>query len=131
MEKKESKAIVSMLRKATKIVKIYPFVYSALYLMCMTVYYVGNETISSVCDMLFTITPIMIFPLIGLSRVFKLCKWHRLQCVLLLFPILPVIVSIIVEPSFMLAMISIIMAIIIFILSLINAYFVFVKPKRK
>lgn len=127
MELREVDSVKYMLRKATKIVKLYPFIYAALYLMCMAAYYVIGGALISVLDILFTITPIAIIPFIGLSRTFKLCKWHRLQCVILTFPVIPETYQILTEPSFLASVLSVSIGVIIFLLSILNAYFMFIK----
>lgn len=131
MEKRESEAIIRILRKVTKIVKLYPFFYAALYLICMAVYYMADETLSDIVDRLFAVTPVAVLPFLSLSRTLKLCKWHRFQCILMATPVIPVLKSLFYEFSFALALASITFAVFVFLLSLINAYFVFIKPKRK
>lgn len=72
---------------------------------------------------------IMVLFLIRLSYCVKLCKWHRLQCSL---PVLPQIVDKIdvhiYEFGAYLAVVNYAVFGLIAVLSLINAYFVFMKP---
>lgn len=124
-------AIVRILRRVTTIVKIYPFMYSILYVVCMLVYMFCTDEIATLCDQLFYTSPFMVVCAIGLSYSLKLCKWHRLECVL---PLLPFVIILIDEYLYQISMweayINTALMIFICILSLINAYFVFIKPQN-
>lgn len=131
VEHKDILAIVHILRKVTKIVKIYPFVYAVLYALCMIGYWVCNDIVSTILDQLFYTSPIVVFCNILLSYSLKLCKWHRLQCLLPIFPLIPLFVDYFIFPVSKLAFtINSLTIILLFTLSLINAYFVFIKPKN-
>jgi hypothetical protein len=131
VEHKDILAIVRILRKVTKIVKIYPFVYAVLYALCMIGYLVCDDIVSVMLDQLFYTSPIVVSCNILLSYSLKLCKWHRLQCLLPMFPLIPLFVDYLVFPVSKLAFtINALTIILLFALSLINAYFVFIKPKN-
>jgi hypothetical protein len=131
VEHKDILAIVRILRKVTKIVKIYPFVYTVLYALCMIGYFVCDDIVSVMLDQLFYTSPIVVSCNILLSYSLKLCKWHRLQCLLPMFPLIPLFVDYLVFPVSKLAFtINALTIILLFALSLINAYFVFIKPKN-
>lgn len=131
VEHKDILAIVRILRKVTKIVKIYPFVYAVLYALCMIGYLVCDDIVSVMLDQLFYTSPIVVSCNILLSYSLKLCKWHRLQCLLPMFPLIPLFVDYLVFPVSKLAFTTNALTIILlFALSLINAYFVFIKPKN-
>lgn len=131
VEHKDILAIVRILRKVTKIVKIYPFVYAVLYALCMIGYLVCDDIVSVMLDQLFYTSPIVVSCNILLSYSLKLCKWHRLQCLLPMFPLIPLFVDYLVFPVSKLAFtINALTIITLFALSLINAYFVFIKPKN-
>ena len=122
-------AIVAILRKVTKVVKIYPFVYAILYEVCMFGYMLGSEELSCTLDQLFYTSPISILFALILSRSLKLCKWHKLECVLPMIPLIHLAIdSYIIPLSNVSAIINVGTIIAICILSLINAYFVFIKP---
>lgn len=122
-------AIVVILRKVTKVVKIYPFVYAILYALCMFGYMIGSEKLSCTLDQLFYTSPISILFALILSRSLKLCKWHKLECVLPMIPLIHLAIdSYIIPLSNVSAIINVGTIIAICILSLINAYFVFIKP---
>lgn len=124
-------AIVKILRKVTKIVKIYPFIYAILYALCMIGYMIFSEQIAIVLDQLFYTSPIVVSCNICLSYALKLCKWHRMQCSLPLIAILPLFIDYYIYPlsNFAIAINTLLM-IFLCIASLINAYFVFIKPSK-
>lgn len=88
-----------------------------------------NENVSMFADMVFYISPMTVAFCLVLSRIFKLCKWHRLECILPLFSMLSVIIDEFVYnlDSFYLWL-NWGLVIFLLTLSLINAYFVFIKP---
>lgn len=130
-DNKDILALVRILRKVTKIVKIYPFVYAVLYALCMIGYLVCDDAVSVMLDQLFYTSPIVVSCNILLSYSLKLCKWHRLQCLLPMFPLIPLFVDYLIFPVSKLAFtINALTIIAILMLSLINAYFVFIKPEN-
>lgn len=131
VEHKDILAIVRILRKVTKIVKIYPFVYAVLYALCMIGYLVCDDFVSVMLDQLFYTSPIVVSCNILLSYSLKLCKWHRLQCLLPMIPLITLLVDVTIYPiSKIASTINALTIILIVTLSLINAYFVFIKPKN-
>lgn len=74
------------LRKVTAIMKISPFLYSLLYIVCMSVYLTDNKTASTICSITFYVSPLVVFLFFKLSSVLGFCKWHKMQC---LIPLLP------------------------------------------
>lgn len=131
VEHKDILAIINILRRVTKIIKIYPFVYAVLYALCMIGYLVCDDIVSVMLDQLFYTSPIVVSCNMLLSYSLKLCKWHRLQCLLPMFPLIPLFVDYLIIPVSKLAFtINALTIIILFTLSLINAYFVFIKPKN-
>ena len=130
-DNKDILALVRILRKVTTIVKIYPFVYAVLYALCMIGYLVCDDIVSVMLDQLFYTSPIVVSCNILLSYSLKLCKWHRLQCLLPMFPLIPLFIDYLIFPVSKLAFtINALTIMLLFILSLINAYFVFIKPKN-
>ena len=131
VDNKDILALVRILRKVTTIVKIYPFVYAVLYALCMIGYLVCDDIVSVMLDQLFYTSPIVVSCNILLSYSLKLCKWHRLQCLLPMFPLIPLFIDYLIFPVSKLAFtINALTIMLLFILSLINAYFVFIKPKN-
>lgn len=130
VESKDIIAIVQILRRTTALVKWFPFIYTVIFIVSMCAYYWISEDVANALDAILYTSPLfMVFTLI-LSRILKLCKWHRLQCCLPLYPIILVGIDKYlihinrVTTGFLIA--SVIM---LCILSLINAYFVFRRPR--
>lgn len=131
VDNKDIIAIVKILRRVTILVKLYPFIYSILHIVCMMVYMFASDEASIICDQLFYTSPLAILCSIGLSYSLKLCKWHRLECVLPLLPTFVVLIDeFVYELPKSMSYINTTIVILIFLASLINAYFVFVKPKQ-
>lgn len=125
-------AIVAILRNVTLIVQLYPFAYTVLYALCMVGYLVGSEELSCTLDQLFYTSLLSVLFALILSRSLKLCKWHKLECILPMIPLVHLAIdSYIVSLSNVSAIINVGTIIALCILSLINAYFVFRKPKTK
>lgn len=124
--------IVEILRKVTTTVKVFPFLYALIYIPSMFAYMVFSEDSCIMLDTLFYMSVLMVVFLVRLSYCVKLCIWHRIQCCL---PLMPQIVVFIDNNIYDLGHYSVLLnvwlAIIIFTLSLINAYKVFIKPAVK
>lgn len=134
MEREDRKilGVVQILRKVTRTVKIAPFVLAVLYMMSMVGYLLFSDTVSIILDYLFYISPSTIVILLILSKATKMCVWHRLECVLPLVSMLPALFdALILELTNVAAYINVSTMAIIFLASLINAYFVFVKPRNE
>lgn len=121
--------LVEILRKVTTTVKVFPFFYALIYIPSMFAYLVISEDGCIMLDTLFYMSALMVLFLVRLSYCVKLCIWHRLQCCL---PLLPQ-TAVFVDNNFYnigeySAILNVWLAIIIFILSLVNAYYVFIKP---
>lgn len=130
VENRDIIAIVNILRKVTKVVKIYPFVYAILYVFSMVGYILCDDNISIILDQLFYTSPIVVSCNIVLSYALKLCKWHRLQCLLPMFPLIPLVIDYYIYPiSRFGAIVNGMSIITLIVLSLVNAYFVFRRPR--
>lgn len=125
-------SIVDILRRVTVIVKIFPFFYTFGLLLFWLISPTLTDTALNLVDGAIYLSAIMVLFLIRLSYCVKLCIWHRLQCAL---PLLPQIVAqvdrYIFKFDYYLATAEVVIMCIIFTLSLINAYFVFIKPATK
>lgn len=123
------KYILAIIRRTTKIIKVFPFLYIVLFLVVMPIECYAEYSVDISLSYLFFESPLMIAFLILLSYTVKLCKWHRLQCAL---PLLPQIADFVdthlYEYGEALATFNFAILILLFILSLVNAYFVFIKP---
>lgn len=118
-----------IVRSVTTTVKAFPF----FYVLGLLLYWVIAPTLSintvTEIDGAVYLSLIMALFLIRLSYCVKLCIWHRIQCTL---PLLPQIIDKIdvyfYEFGTYLAVVNYALFGVIGTLSLINAYFVFIKP---
>lgn len=121
--------MVEILRRVTVTVKVFPFFYAAGLILFWIIAPALTDTMLNMVDCTIYLSAIMVLFLIRLSYCVKLCIWHRLQCAL---PLLPQIVAqvdrYIFKFGFYFATAEVVVMCIIFTLSLINAYFVFIKP---
>ena len=124
------KVVLNVVRKTTKAIKIFPFVYAGTLLIVIPMVFF-NEDIADILNEAFFISPLVISFLLYLSYAVKLCFWHRLQCTLPLIPQAVVFCDYyICELGEALAIVNFVLIIGLFILSLVNAYFVFIRPTR-
>lgn len=84
----ELRKVAKKLRLATMLVKLLPFVCAIFYIICLFTYLWGNDNVLFYVDSLFYISPLMVGVIWMLGVVFECCKWHRLQCAILLMPTL-------------------------------------------
>ena len=134
MERDENKILgaIQILRKVTKTVKIAPFILAVLYMFSMIGYMLFSDSVSVILDYLFYVSPTTIVLLLLLSKATKMCIWHRLECVLPLVALLPGLFDdLIMTLSNIAAHINIILIALVCLASLINAYFVFIKPTHE
>lgn len=130
MEREESKILgaIQILRKVTKTVKVAPFVLAVLFMVSMIGYMLFSDTVAIVLDYLFYISPSTIVILLILSKSTKMCVWHRLECVLPMVSMLPALFDdMIMNLTNVAAYINASTIALIFLASLLNAYFVFIK----
>lgn len=135
MEKNVSdniRVILDVVRKVTKAIKVFPFLYAILLLFVMPIIAYSELAVTEYVSALIYVSLLIVLFLIYLSYSVKLCIWHRLQCCLPLLPQISVFVDEnIYEFGNEAMLIDFITLAIIFLLSLINAYFVFIKPTQK
>ena len=74
------------MRHATAAIQLMPFVYTALYIVSLTVALFASEDVVFVFDMLFYASPVVVACFVFLSRLLRMCRWHLTACVLPLFP---------------------------------------------
>ena len=134
MEREERKILgaIQILRRVTRTVKIAPFVLAILYMLSMVGYLIFSDTVSTILDYLFYISPGTIVILLILSKSTKMCVWHRLECVLPIIAMLPALVDdFIMQFTNSATIVNISTIALIFLASLLNAYFVFIKPRNE
>lgn len=86
------KRLVDILRRVTIAVQVLPFIYSGIYIIVLLIYNFSSDQLQSILDTIFYISPVSIIAFLVLSKLLRLCKWHKSACAL---PIIPQIVSVI------------------------------------
>ena len=123
--------IAEIIKQTLITVKLAPFVFTLGYIACLLVYMFGSASACLIVDTLFYTSPMSIALLLILSSIYQLCRWHKLQCCIPLFPMAVMIIdSFIVELSAIVANINIYLCLIMFVLSLFNAYKMFLCNGR-
>lgn len=120
--------LVKKLRYVTLAVQLMPFLYTVPYLITLIITSQASEELTKLFDTLFYVSPVTVCAFLVLSRLLRLCKWHRTACIL---PLLPQVVSFIdyyiIELTEIAAQVNIILFGSMAILLLISAYNVFMK----
>lgn len=70
-----------------------PFIYSALYIIALSLYWTDNPILLAVLDTLFYVSPITVTEFYILSNALRLCKWHKAACILPVTPQVAVLVD--------------------------------------
>ena len=122
------KGLVSTLRNVTSAVQFLPFIYVPIYIAVLTVYYFAGDEILWLADTLFYVSPMTVAAFLVLSKLLRLCKWHRRAVAL---PLLPQVVNLldyyVVDLSEVAVRLNFIMVLAMSILLLIAAYNIFFK----
>lgn len=127
-ERHNIETVISILRESTRIAKIAPFAFVFVYMLIMVGYMLFSDNVAVILDTLFYVSPMTVVLLWLLSRAFKLCNWHRFECVLPLVPQIPIFFDdYISQFDYAGAFVNISVVGLLFLLSLVNAYFVFIK----
>ena len=122
--------VITMMRNAYRLVKIAPFVYAMIYIMCLFGYLMFNDTVSAMIDVLCYISPVPVIYNLLLSKAFHLCIWHKAECCLPLVAVLVIGVdSFVVSLAPISAFVNWCIAIFCFAVSLLNAYHIFFNSK--
>ena len=74
--------IVSILRKATRVVQLVPFFYLVAFLLYLVSDFVFGESIVGFLDMIMATSPSVIVFFLVLSGLFRLCVFHKIACLL-------------------------------------------------
>lgn len=97
----------------------------------MFFYLYAGEEVVAVLDTLFYVSPVMVIQFLALSRILRLCSWHRLACALPLFPQISILLDrTVVIFSERAVETHIITTMIMALLLLISAYKVFFYGRR-
>ena len=130
VESKDIIAIIEIARKVTSVVKFSPFVFAVAYIITMICYMFCDDATATLLDQLCYTSPLVVIMNFRLSYSLKLCKWHRLECALPMFPLIPLVIDYYIYPiSRFGAVVNGISILTLIILSLVNAYFVIRRPR--
>lgn len=127
MNGQEACKVFSILRHGTVTVKIMPFALVVTYILSLVAYMFVSDGVQTWLDMMFYVSPMMVLSNLILSIVFKMCVWHRTECLLPLVPQCLVIVDIYIPLSEVAATVNVSVVCFMFLASVINAYFTFLR----
>lgn len=130
VESKDIIAIIEIARRVTSVAKFSPFIFAVAYIITMICYIFCDDATATLLDQLCYTSPLVVIMNFRLSYSLKLCKWHRLECALPMFPLIPLVIDYYIYPiSRFGAIVNGISILTLIILSLVNAYFVFRRPR--
>lgn len=78
--------LVSILRRITMAVQVFPFIYTAMYIFLFTAYSFSDGVVLDIIDYIAFVSPMVVVAHLIYSRMLKMCKWHRTACALPLIP---------------------------------------------
>lgn len=120
------KTAFSILREVTFTLKVAPFIYTFMYIIFYILYVCVGDAYLMALERYLYISPIVIATMFYLSYTLRFCNWYRLQCLLPLFPqVLGLVDKYVYAFGEYSAMAVVGMTVAIFVISLINIYFVF------
>lgn len=121
--------LIGKLKAITLAIQLLPFVHGFLYVLAILVYIFLPEPYSVVCDHLFYVSVCVIAYNLILSKILKLCAWHKAACLVPLYPELVSIVDYFIPLTQDAAAINLLTIAFMSTTLLISAYFVFLSPK--
>lgn len=105
-----------------------PFLYTIPYIAGLIASYFLSYDAARIFDTLFYVSPVTVCAFLVLSKLLRLCRWHKTACIL---PLLPQVVSFIdyyvIELTEIAAQVNIILFGSMAVLLLVAAYNVFMK----
>lgn len=75
-------AVIGILRRLTRLVQLVPFVYLILYASYLLISWFLPDSILGLLDSIIFVSPATSGGLLVLSRILKLCKWHKAAVVI-------------------------------------------------
>ena len=70
--------------------QVFPFIYSLLYIVALITYNYVSEEAQTMMDSLLYVSPICMAAFLVLSKILRMCRWHRAACVI---PAIPMVAS--------------------------------------
>lgn len=78
--------LITILRRITLAVQVFPFIYTAIFIILFAAYSFCNGVMLDIIDYLSFVSPIVVVAHIVYSRMLKMCRWHRWACAIPLIP---------------------------------------------
>ena len=75
-------AIIGILRKVTRIVQLAPFAYLCFYAAYLLAGSFINDEMLCLSDSFMMLSPVTTVGMLVVSRLLKLCPWHKIACLL-------------------------------------------------
>lgn len=76
------KSVFAILRRATRLVQLAPFAYLCFYAAYLLTGTFVEDSALSIADGIMLLSPVTTIGLLVASRLFKLCTWHKVACLL-------------------------------------------------
>lgn len=76
------RSLTQTLRRATTLAKVIPFVYLVAFALCAVLEPFLSDRVMCFADSILYVPVPVVAVMLVLSRIFKLCIWHRTACVL-------------------------------------------------
>lgn len=125
------KYLIEKLRTITLAVQVAPFIYTLLYIFVLFSYPICSESVLRILDTLFYVSPTTVAIFLVESKILRLCRWHKTACVIPLFPQVSVFIDYhIIRLTEVEIYVHYGILLIMFVLLLIAAHNVFLKPKH-
>lgn len=119
---------IIILKRTTVYVQFLPFIYSFFYVIVLIIYPFISEDAAVLLDSIFYISPIFMAGMLVLSKLLRLCNWHRTACIVPIISQVPVFIdSYIVSLTRIEAIVSNSIVVLMIATLLISAYNVFFK----
>lgn len=74
--------LVAILKHVTRIVQLVPFVYLCFYALYLLLSCFAGEGLLTFLDNILTVQPLTILSFLIASKIFNLCIWHKIACLL-------------------------------------------------
>ncbi|MBD5223870.1 MAG: hypothetical protein HDS71_07475 [Bacteroidales bacterium] len=124
----EKSELIENYRKAFVTIKTFPFIYTALLLVVSPFEAWLSLKWAELLGLFFFTSVPSVWLCWRLSKAIKLCPWHRAQCFIMLLPLAIPLCRIFMPDCVISVWIGVA---ILLMASLVNAYFVFIKPSVK
>lgn len=74
--------LVTVLRRSTRLVQMFPFVYLVVYAVYIILNICSFEPFVGWIDSVLLVSPVTTSILLVASNLFRLCKWHKVACLI-------------------------------------------------